>query len=294
MRRNNRLTALGAACAALCFLWSGCGRSLLGVRCGPGDRDVDLTGPWLDGEKAELVRFDFEQEGGAMASTRAELRICDHQDGQGTTSQSRADFDGDFVGCEFRGRITMCRFGHSQDPSLNGLVRFDFTAKLNFNQDRLEANEIFDPVTKATNRPVWVRLGCEPRPPEDFLLPGGEVIEFVARYDLAHGKITYVGEPHTQIDSVRRVVAGVTGTVQGGSRNSDGSVTVGVRLDNGKKLWLRMFGAFSHSSVSDGDAVDPSTEIGRIGRGQFDTFKLELVATGLHANILINPDCVEH
>ena len=296
MRRSHRLAALRAACAMLCFLSGGCGRSSLGLEtCGPKDQPVDLTGKWLDGDKAELVLFDFEQGGKTLVSTRVVPRTCRHRDGQGTTSEGRADFVGSFDSCGFKGQITVCRFGRNHDPSLNGLVQLDFTATLTSSHDRLKSRQIHDPVANATLEVVYERLGCEPRPPEDFLLPGSEVIEFVPQYNLARGEITYVGESQTTLDSVRRVAAGVTGSVKATPvRNPDGSTIVSVSLDNGNRLVYRLFGTASQASVSFEEEVNPTTEIGsvgRIGTGAHATFKLKLAGTT--GEEPINPDCIE-
>lgn len=297
MRRNHCVVVLGAACAAFCFDIGGCGRTPLLRLCPAGGQPVDLTGLWLDGSKVELVLFNFVQDGNAVASTRVEPSTCDHRDGQGTTSQTRADFVGDLLNdCGLEGRITVCRFGIADDPGLNGHVGLDFTATLNASHDRLESR-IVDPVTQGTLFVVWERLGCDLRPPEDFLLPGSEVIEFTARFNLSRGEITYVGEAQLQLDAVRRVAAGVTGAVATVRRDSpDAPVVVSVIVGNGNRIEYSLFGPAAVASVASGDAVNPSTEIGNIGRiagGPPDTFKLMLQAFEAMTDDPVNPHCVE-
>ncbi|MEE8170224.1 MAG: hypothetical protein V3T70_06730, partial [Phycisphaerae bacterium] len=129
---------------------NGCGRTPLTIGCPePGGEIAALTDFWRDGGKSELVVFNIVQDGIIVTSTRAEVKTCDHGDGTGATSQTIEDFTGFIDGCTITGQITVCRFGVTDMSGPNGVVKLEFTVRLNPAHDRIEG-ELTDPVTGDT------------------------------------------------------------------------------------------------------------------------------------------------
>lgn len=111
--------------------------------------DVDLNGTWFDGSRD----FEITQENGAVTSLFVTPLVCDHEDGQGTTTQTNEDFTADFDvdDCRLIGTITVCRFGctaESDDCSLdeNGLSMVEFEGVVSEDGQALDI-EFVDPVT---------------------------------------------------------------------------------------------------------------------------------------------------
>lgn len=111
--------------------------------------DVDLNGTWFDGSRD----FEITQENGTITSLFVTPLVCDHEDGQGTTTQTNEDFTADFDvdDCRLIGTITVCRFGctaESDDCSLdeNGLSMVEFEGIVSEDGQTLDI-EFVDPVT---------------------------------------------------------------------------------------------------------------------------------------------------
>ncbi len=276
---------------------SGCGRTALSIGCPqPGDEVADLTGFWRDGGHTDLVVFSIVQDGVIVTSTRLEPKVCDHRDGQDTTSQSPDDFIGVVEGCSIKGQITLCRFGlQPPDDHLNGMIKLEFDATLSFDHARISGSWS-DSITGDSGTGIWERLGCQPKSPDDYLLPGSEVIDFTTEHELDIGRITYSGTAPLGIEISRRVVAGVTGAVQGVTPAAGGDpLVIAVIVGNGNRIVYSLFGQFPTARVSPGDAVDPATEIGTVTASQNDPdlFKLQLEAFEGITDTPVNPDCVE-
>lgn len=300
MRRVLFIAILGIPCAiSLSYIGGGCGRTALNVELCPAGGDVvDLTGFWRDADKSGLVAFSIVQDGVIVISTRLAPRVCDHQDGTGTTSQGMEDFTGVISGCSIIGQIELCRFGFDPLITPNGIIKAELDATINPAQDRIEGT-FSDPVTGLSGTAAWDRLGCQPKAPEDYLLPGTEIIAFITEHNLALGMITYGGQAPLGIEITRRVVAGVSGavaTVTPGSATEP--VVIGVIVGNGNRIEYSLLGAFALAMVSPGTAVNPTTVIGTIGEGtgpsgEPDFFKLQLRAFEAGTDAPVNPDCVE-
>lgn len=263
---------------------------------GDGGKVVDLTDSWRDADKSGLVLFSIVQDGVIVTSTRLAPFVCDHRDGQGTTSQSMEDFTGVINGCGITGQITACRFG--QQTANTGIITAELDATLNSTQDRIEGT-FSDPVTGRSGTAAWERLGCKPKMPDEYLLPGTEIIAFITEHNLALGMITYNGQAPLGIEITRRIVAGVSGavaTVTPGSATDP--IVIGAIVGNSNRIEHSLFGAFATEMVSPGTAINPSTVIGTIGEetgpsGEPDFFRLQLRAFEVGTDAPINPDCVE-
>lgn len=299
MRRILFFTILGILCTiSLSYSGGGCTLTFPIFCPGDGGEVVDLTDFWRDADKSGLVAFSIVQDGVIVTSTRLAPRVCDHEDGTGATSQSMEDFTGVISGCSIIGQIEVCRFGFDPLTVGNGIIKAELDATINLAQDRINGT-FSDPVTGRSGTATWERLGCQPKAPEDYLLPGTEIIAFITAHNLALGMITYGGQAPLGIEITRRVVSGVSGAV---ATVTPGSATdptiIGVIVGNGNRIEYSLFGAFAVAMVSPGTAVDPSTVIGTIGEGtgpsgEPEFFMLQLRAFEVGTDAPINPDCVE-
>ena len=185
---------------------------------------------------------------------------------------------------------------HTPDDHLNGITTLEFDATLSFDHNRIDGSWSDAITSSLDNSGIWERLGCRPKSPDDYLLPGSEVIDFTTEHELDIGRITYSGTAPLGIEISRRVVAGVTGAVQGVTPAAGGDpLVIAVIVGNGNRIVYSLFGQFPTARVSPGDAVDPTTEIGTVTASQNDPdfFKLQLEAFEGVTDVPVNPDCVE-
>jgi len=86
--------------------------------------NVDLNGRWID-HGTEDREVTITQAGGNVSTVYVEPYVCDHRDGQGTTSETSDDFVGTLDGMVVTGTIKVCSFGcEAGDPSCppNGIT----------------------------------------------------------------------------------------------------------------------------------------------------------------------------
>lgn len=93
---------------------------------------VDFTGLWTDGDRL----FEITQDGYTITSRFVQPFVCDHEDGQGTTSTTDEDFTATLAGdCTIAGVITVCRFGCTPDADdctldENGIASVEFEGEV--------------------------------------------------------------------------------------------------------------------------------------------------------------------
>jgi hypothetical protein len=110
--------------------------------------DVDFTGTWTDGDRL----YELTQTGSALASRFAEPFVCDHEDGQGTTSTTDEDFTATLgADCTITGTITVCRFGCTLEaddcsPAQNGIATVAFEGEASQEGDIISI-DFTDPLT---------------------------------------------------------------------------------------------------------------------------------------------------
>lgn len=109
---------------------------------------VNFTGTWTDGDRL----FELTQSGNTITSRFAEPFLCDHEDGEGTTSTTDEDFTATLSGdCTITGTIAVCRFGctvGAGDCSVdqNGITTVPFEGEASEQGDAISI-DFTDPLT---------------------------------------------------------------------------------------------------------------------------------------------------
>lgn len=90
---------------------------------------VNLNGRWIDHGTDDL-EVTIAQAGSSVSAVLVESKVCDHRDGQGTTSETTEDFVGTLDGLTITGMLKVCAYGCQADDSTcrpNGIVDAPFT-----------------------------------------------------------------------------------------------------------------------------------------------------------------------
>ncbi len=136
---------------------------------GGGGSCADLAGFWAE-EGGSVQRYVFlSHVGRALTSTFLQPAICDHRDGQGTTSETTDDFSATVSDCQISGSLSVCQFGCT-DQCTNGWTTSDtLTGEASADGQKITATWM--DASGSVNDLTLFRLPCQPKLPGEYGLP---------------------------------------------------------------------------------------------------------------------------